>query len=152
VAEIAPDPSFERYAKAWKRYDRTDRRRIMRAVNRMQPLDDPAEAALGVLFARRQRRMWTRWSWIYPLIPAAIAIPRGWEAVLVNLLIGGVAMVLFASAFTWRAKRSERIQLEVIEAAQKRRRSGSPKKRAKADDPAARRRRAKGGARGARRR
>lgn len=131
MADEPDDLSFDRYRKAWARYERADRQRVVRAVNRMQPLDDPAEAALGIVFARRQQRMWMRWGWVYPLIPAAFAWNRGWEAVLANLAVGVVLMLLIAGLFVWRAKRSERIQREVIEAASRRRRSGSPKTRAK---------------------
>jgi hypothetical protein len=126
------DAALARHRRAWERYDRTDRRRVMRAVNRMQALDDPAEAALAVMFARRQRRMWTRFWWVYPIIPAIIAAPRGWEAVLANLVMGGVIVAVLAGAFTWRAKRSADLNLAVVEAAQARKRSGSPRTRAAA--------------------
>lgn len=128
------DPLIDRYRKAWVRFDRDDRRRVMRAVNRLEPLDNPAEAALAVVFARRQRRMWTRWWWIYPLIPAAIALPNGWWAVGANFIVGSVFVGVFAAVFGWRAKRAERMHMEVLETAQRRRRSGSPKGRAVASD------------------
>jgi hypothetical protein len=130
----APDP-LARHRKAWSRYSRADRRRIMRAVNRLEPLADPAEAALAVFFARRQRRMWTRFGWVYPLIPALVALPRGWQAVAVNAAVGAVLVVAIGAAFVWRARRSEQIQLEVVHAAQRRKRSGSPRTKAKAPKP-----------------
>jgi hypothetical protein len=126
------DLPLTRYEKAWSRFDRTDRRRIMRAVNRMQPLEEPAEAALGYVFARRQRRMWTRWWWVYALLPAAVAIPQGWQQILVSGAVGGVLAGGIAAAFAWRARRSMDVQAEVVRAAQRKRRSGSPKRRSRA--------------------
>lgn len=137
-----PDPNAARYRKAWARMDRSDRRRVMRAVNRMQALEEPAEAALAIRFAQRQRRMWVRWWWVLPLLNGAVAYPRGWTAVGVNVLIGALLVGIFAAAFAWRAGRSLQLNREVLEAAQRRRRSGSPKQRA-AGKP-------KGGARRAR--
>jgi hypothetical protein len=132
MATSQPDPLVERYKKSWARMDRADRRRVMRAVNRMQPLEDPAEAALAVMFAQRQRRMWIRWWWVLPAVNGAIGWPGGWQMVLVNIVIGGVIVGVFVSLFVWRAGRSAKVNREVLETAQKRRRSGSPKKRATA--------------------
>jgi hypothetical protein len=132
MADDLDDLPLERYEKAWKRYERKDRSRVMRAVNRMRPLEDPAEAALAIVFARRQRRMWTRWWWAYALLPALVGIPRGWEQVLISGAVGGLLAAGIAAAFAWRAGRSIEVNAEVVRAAQRKRRSGSPRKRAQA--------------------
>jgi hypothetical protein len=123
-------PTDERYRKAWERMDRSDHRRILKAVNRVQALDDPAEAALAVVFARRQRRMWLRWWWVLPIIGALIALPVGLDAAIVNLVMGAVFVGIVGVVFSRRAGRAARVNQEVVDAARKNRRSGSPKKRA----------------------
>jgi hypothetical protein len=122
-------PPNERYRQAWARMGRTERRRVLRAVNRVQALDDPAEAALAVVFAQRQRRLWTRWWWVLPIGGGLIALPAGLEAALANIALAAVFVGILAALFSWRAGRAVQINQEVVNAAQKSRRSGSPQKR-----------------------
>jgi hypothetical protein len=140
-----PDPAYERYVRVWTRMDRTDRRRVMRAVNRMQALPDPAEAALAVEFAKRQRRMWIRWWWVLPVLSGLLALPRGWEAGLVNAAFGAVFVGLLAAAFAWRAGRSRDLNQAVVDEARRSKRSGSPKKRKKAPKSGGSQNKRKGG-------
>lgn len=127
----SPDPAYERYVRVWSRMDRADRRRVMRAVNRMHALSEPAEAALAVEFAKRQRRMWIRWWWVLPVLSGLLALPRGWEAGLVNAAFGAFFVGLLAAAFAWRAGKSMALNQAVVDEARRSRRSGSPKRRAK---------------------
>jgi hypothetical protein len=146
---MSTDPSLqERYAKAWAKLDKADRRRILRASNRMQALEDPAEAALAVEFANRQRRLWRRWWWVLPVVGGLAALPGGWEMAVFNAIFGGVLVGFLAAAFTWRSGRSAKINQEVVDAASRNRRSGSPKKRSKAGGGSAgNRKRRRGGRR-----
>lgn len=132
MASEDTDELQARYRKAWSRMDRGDRRRVMRAVNRMQALDDPAEAALAILYAQRQRRLWVRWWWVLPAVNGLVAAPRGWASVGINVAIGVVLVAVIASLFTWRAGRATQVNREVLEQTTRRRRSGSPQKRAAA--------------------
>jgi hypothetical protein len=145
---MSTDPSLsERYAKAWAKLDRTDRRRILRASNRMQALEDPAEAALAVEFANRQRRMWKRWWWVLPVVGGLAALPGGWQVAVSNAIFGGVLVAFLAAAFTWRSGRAAKINQEVVDTATRNRRSGSPKKRSKSAGSSAKRKGRRGGRR-----
>jgi hypothetical protein len=143
--DAAPDPAYERYLKTWARMDRADRRRVMRAVNRMQAMPNPAEAALAVEFAKRQRRMWIRWWWVLPVLSGLLASTRGWEAALINAAFGAVFVGLLAAAFAWRASRSLALNQAVVDEARRSRRSGSPKKRRKAQGTGGSKNKRKGG-------
>lgn len=126
------DPDLlARYGRAWERYDKADRRRILRAVNRAQPLDDPAEAALAVVFAQRQRRLWRRWWFVIPTVGALFAFPLGLEAVVGNLVAGLALVGLLAVFFIWRANRALAANRAVVEEAVARKRARASKSKSR---------------------
>lgn len=134
MAITPTDPSRERYRKAWTTLDRYDRRRILRAANRMQALTEPAEAAFAIEIAQQQKRLWVRWWWLLPVVASLVSIPRGWQPVVIYIIVGGFPMFLLSRANVWRANKAIRLNAAVVEEAQKQKktkRSGSPKTRAK---------------------
>jgi hypothetical protein len=112
-------PSRPRDGGAWGRLSTADRRRILRAVNRMRALEDPREAAMAVEVAQRQRRMWRRWWWVIPLLGGLLALPGGVEVAATNAVVGGVLVGVLAAAFSWRAGRSAELNQAVVDAARK---------------------------------
>jgi hypothetical protein len=118
------DKARERALRAWAQMDRRDRRRVLKHVNRMQALEDPVEANIAIWLAERQRRIWVRWWWIFPLLGGLTAAPRGWTAVAINVGIGAVFIALLAAAYAWRARRSIEINRAVVD---KSRKGGRPK-------------------------
>ncbi len=122
---------------AWSAMDRADRRRVLKSVNRMQALEDPAEAATAVWLANRQRRIWVRWWWVFPLLGGLTAAPRGAVAIAVNVGIGAVFIAGLAAAYAWRARKSMELNQAVVDGARGGRRSGRGSGRGTPKDPSA---------------
>jgi hypothetical protein len=102
--------------------DRSQRRAIMRAVNRGQLVEDRRHADLAIGVARRQQRFW-RFAWLLgPTIALAQAAlsPIGLQEGL--LLAAWGTMILGSMAWWWysRAARAELLNAELV-----RRRPGS---------------------------
>lgn len=111
-------PSPSEFSREWSRLDRDDKRRIRRAVNRMQPAASRRDARLAAVFAQNQQRTA---KWLLPvsvILVAALQLPQGLEAV---LAMGAVGLVLFGFitfAIAWRARRAERLNLAVLDGSQ----------------------------------
>ena len=123
-------PEGQAYRDAWAALDRDARRRVRRAVNRGQALDNRAEARVAVALARSQRSFW-RWGWIVgPGIVLAFTIREEWPVVLAN--VGMVAVVVGAMSlyFNRRARRAEAANLAIVD-----RRKASKKQPRAGDEP-----------------
>jgi hypothetical protein len=118
-------PEGPAYRAAWARLDRPARRRITRAVNRSQPLDDPSEAAIAVGFARAQQRFWRRGWLLGPAAAVILQATAGWQAIVVNAVIAAALFLLIGWFFIRRARLAETRNRAVVEAA------GEPKHRAR---------------------
>lgn len=97
------------------RLDRTERRAIMRAVNRGRAADDRRHAPLAVAVAQRQQRFW-RAAWLLgPTIALAQGALTGLPPEQVVLLAAWGTLVLGAMAWWWwsRARRAELANLAV---------------------------------------
>lgn len=101
---MAQIPSDERYQEAWSALSFSDRRRIMRAVNRGDALEDPGEAALAVVTADRQERFWS-WIWLLGPFGALLFLLDDLVAFLVNAVL--LTVVLGALSW-WRLRRVRR--------------------------------------------
>lgn len=87
-----------------------DRRAVLKAVNRGQPVERTKLAGHAVVVARRQRKLWARMPIAGPFV-ALTQIGLGWQAVLVSAVISTLAMVAI-SRFWWaRAGRAEAANL-----------------------------------------
>jgi hypothetical protein len=105
-----------RLNEAFARLDRSERRAILRAVNRGQQLPDRRSAELAVGIARRQQRFWRR-AWLLGPVIAAIQAaftPIGLQEML--LLGAWGTLVLGMMAFWWwsRARRAEELNVALI--------------------------------------
>ena len=92
----------------------TDRRRIIRAVNRGQVVDDRKLAVIAVGVARRQQRFW-KWAWVLgPVIGMVQSFfpDVSIEAAAVNSLVATGLLLLLCIWWFTRAKRAESLNLE----------------------------------------
>lgn len=92
---MARIPDKDEFRRIWDGLEFSDRRVVMRAVARGQPLRKRSFARLAVLRARQQQTYW-RWAWLLAPAVALFAIPQGWavvavQAALLTLLMGGFA-------------------------------------------------------------
>lgn len=101
---MAQIPSDERYQEAWGALSFSDRRRIMRAVNRGDALEDPGEAALAVVTADRQERFWS-WIWLLGPLGALLFLLDDLLAFLVNAVL---LTVVLGGLSWWRLRRVRR--------------------------------------------
>jgi hypothetical protein len=96
----------------------TERRAIVRAVNKGQLVDKRKHAPLAVVVARRQQRIW-RWGWLAGPVIGLIQFPAGWEAAIVNALIGTLFLGGLARFWYLRAARAEAANLAMAEGRKK---------------------------------
>jgi len=96
--------------------DRTERRAIMRAVNRGEGMQKRRDAELAVGVARRQQRFWSR-AWLMgPAIALVqvIVTPIGWTDGLLLAAWGALLLGMMAAWWWTRARRAEMINLAII--------------------------------------
>jgi hypothetical protein len=110
-----PDPG--EYRAALRRVDKGARRRVLRAVNFGQRLEDPHEAALAVAAARWQRRFWRRMWVVGPLIAVLLRAGQGVQAMLADAFVATIVFVAMALVFLRQAHRAERSNQAVVDAA-----------------------------------
>jgi hypothetical protein len=102
------------YGAAWSAASFTDRRRITRAINRGEALEDGREAELAVMAARRQVGFW-RWGWL--IGPAITLLQIGGDLVVfgISLAMSAVATGTLSWFFLRRARRAETVNIELAE-------------------------------------
>lgn len=107
---MARIPDQDDFARQWAQLSTSDRRRILRAVNRGQVLDSRKEAALAVVMARRQQRFW-RFAW---LLGPLLAIPlanilgiEGFDRQAAYALLGTAVLLAMSVFYTRRARKAE---------------------------------------------
>jgi hypothetical protein len=96
--------------------DRTERRAIMRAVNRGEAMTRKRDAELAVGVARRQQRFWSR-AWVLGPSIAFVQVlvtPIGWTEGLLLAAWGTVLLGMMAAWWWTRARRAELRNLEVL--------------------------------------
>lgn len=119
---MARESGGRRGARTWQDLPMRDRRRIMRAVNRGQALDDRAEATMAVQVARRQQSFW-RWAWVIGPLTGLIFLPQGVASVLAYALVSTLGIAALAWWRYTRAQRAETRNLEVATGARRGRRA-----------------------------
>ena len=93
--------------------DRQQRRAIVRAVNRGEPMTRRRDAELAVGVARRQQRFWAR-AWLLGPAIAVVQVlvtPIGW---LEGLLLGAWGALLLGMMAAWWWTRARRAELENV--------------------------------------
>jgi hypothetical protein len=106
-------PDRDEHRRRWSALGMADRRRIMRAVNRGEPVADRREALLAVPLARQQQRFWRRAWLIGPLLSLVFA-GQGWQTVVANALVASLILGLMSLFWLRRATRSEHANLRLL--------------------------------------
>lgn len=92
----------------------SERRNVVRAVNRGVAVEKKKHAPLAVVIAQRQMRLW-RYAWILGGAVGFVALSDGWQAVAVNALIGMLMFGLVGRFWFTRARRAEQANLALME-------------------------------------
>lgn len=127
---LAPDvvkiPDRTEYRLKWGQLDSTARRRIVRSVNKGQALDNPREAALAVVTARRQQWFWKR-AWLLGPVAGLLTIGQGFGVYLANAFLSTAIIGLMGYFWYRRAERAAAINLEAAAGRGKRKPKKKPK-------------------------
>ena len=93
------------------RLDAVERRAIVKAVNRGNPVENRKHAPLAVHIAQRQMRFW-KWSWLIGPAVGLIQINQlGWIAAVINALMASAFLGAMSAFFYLRARRAEEANL-----------------------------------------
>lgn len=112
---LKPLPSGEQFTKEWDRLDKVARKRVRQCASRAEPAPNRREAALAAAMAVNQQRMW-KWAWLVgPVVLALLRFPDGPQVMLLNFGLGLVVFGLMAKYFTWKARKAERVNREVMD-------------------------------------
>jgi hypothetical protein len=115
---VAKIPDREEHRRRFAALTFTERREIVRAVNKGQLVEKRKHAPLAVVVARRQQRIW-RWGWIAGPVIGLIQIGVSIEAAIVNALIGTLTLGALARFWYLRAARAEAANLALAEGRKK---------------------------------
>lgn len=97
----------ERFA----RLDAVERRAIVKAVNRGNPVENRKHAPLAVHIAQRQMRFW-KWSWLIGPAVGLVQINQlGLIAAVINALMASAFLGAMSAFFYLRARRAEEANL-----------------------------------------
>jgi hypothetical protein len=101
----------------------SERRAILKAVNRGQQVGDRKHAAMAVWIARRQARFW-KFAWLIGPVIAVVQFLLGStpEQVLVNAGAATAFLLLLSAFWLRRARRAEMLNLAIAEGQKQRRR------------------------------
>jgi hypothetical protein len=91
----------------------SERRAIVKTVNRGRTVTRRKDAPLAVGVARQQQRFW-RVAWLAGPAIGLIGLRQGVEVAIANALMGTLLMGLIAGFYTMRARRSEIANREVV--------------------------------------
>lgn len=111
---MASIPDKETFQHAWDELDFGDRRIVMRAVSRGEPLRKRTFARMAVVRARQQQTYW-RWAWLLAPAVALFSIGQGWVVVVVQALLLTLAMGGFARWRFTRAARAEQANIDRLD-------------------------------------
>lgn len=111
-------PDNSEYRSAWGKLDTTTRRRIVRAVNKGEALENRREAALAVATARRQQGFWKK-AWLLGPLAALLTISNGPVVYVANAVLS--TAIIGVMGFFWyrRAERAAAVNLEAAEGKRK---------------------------------
>lgn len=109
-------PDAKDFNRQWSGMGASDRRRIVKAVNRGEQVESRREAALAVVLARRQQRFW-RVAWLLgPVISLVVSwvldLGGGGVQFVANALLGAAVLMGMSVWFNRRAKRAEELNTD----------------------------------------
>jgi hypothetical protein len=112
---VAKIPDKAEHQRRFAGLELTQRRAIIRAVNRGQVLEDRKLAALAVGVARRQQRFW-RVAWLIgPALGVLQLLYTDPQVALINGAVGTVTLGLLSWWWFTRARRAEQLNTELVE-------------------------------------
>jgi hypothetical protein len=115
---VATIPDRDEHRRRFMALPFAERRAIVRAVNRGELVEKRKHAPLAVVVARRQQRIW-RWGWLAGPLIGLTQLGIGWEAALVNAVIGTLLLGGLARFWYLRASRAEAANLALAEGRKK---------------------------------
>lgn len=106
-------PDEDDHRRRWAALPVSERREVMRAVNRGAALHHRPHSILAVGVARKQQRFWSR-AWLLGPVVSLLFLSQGVVAFLVNA--GLATIVLGGMSFFWhrRAKQAEQANLAAL--------------------------------------
>jgi hypothetical protein len=112
---VAKTPDRADQQRRFMALDSTDRRAVMRAVNRGKVVENRKHAPLAVMVARRQQRFW-KWSWLLgPVLGAVQLLLVPVEVAVFNAGLATLGLAAFSVFWYRRAARAERLNLDLAE-------------------------------------
>lgn len=110
------DEPFDRetYRTAWSALSFSERRQVLKAVNRGRPVPDRRDARFAIGAARTQQKFW-RWIWLIGPGVALAQVGRGVAVFVTNLLVATIVLGGMSWWFYTRAKRAEAVNLELLQ-------------------------------------
>lgn len=99
---MARIPDKDEFQDLWSDLDTTDRRAIVRAVSRGEPVRQRSHARLAVVRARQQQTYW-KYAWLAAPAVSLFALGSGWQVVLVQAVLLTSILGGFAR---WRYRRA----------------------------------------------
>jgi hypothetical protein len=115
---VATIPDRDEHRRRFMALPFAERRAIVRAVNRGELVEKRKQAPLAVVVARRQQRIW-RWGWLAGPLIGLTQLGIGWEAAVVNAVIGTMLLGGLARFWYLRAARAEAANLALAEGRKK---------------------------------
>jgi hypothetical protein len=111
---VAKIPDREEHRRRFAALPFSERRGIIRAVNKGQLVEKRKHAPLAVVVARRQMRIW-RWGWIAGPVIGLMQLGISVEAAIINAIIGTLTLGAIARFWYMRAARAEAANLALAE-------------------------------------
>jgi hypothetical protein len=112
-------PDKHEHRRRFAALDVTERRSIIRAVNKGRAVEARKHAPLAVGVARQQQRFW-RLAWVVGPVIGLVQLRGGWEVAVVNGVLGTLFLAMICFFWYRRASRAEEANLERMGAKRKR--------------------------------
>jgi hypothetical protein len=117
VAARIPDKHEHR--RRFAGLETSERRSIIRSVNKGQAVEARKHAPLAVGVARQQQRFW-RLAWLVGPVIGLVQLRGGWEVAVVNGVLGTLFLAMISWFWYRRAQRAEQANLDRMGAKRKR--------------------------------
>jgi hypothetical protein len=103
---VARVPDRDEHRRRFAALEVAERRSIIRAVNKGRAVEKRKHAPLAVGVARQQQRFWL-WAWVVGPVIGLVQLRAGWQAAVVNGVLGTVFLASICWFWLRRAKQAE---------------------------------------------
>ena len=110
---MARIPDQQEHRRRFAALSVSERRQIVKAVNRGRTVQRRKDAPLAVGVARQQQRFW-RLAWLVGPLIGLFGLRESVAVALANAFMGTMIMALIAFFYIMRARRSEALNREVV--------------------------------------